>query len=184
MQRLTRVAPPGRLGDEVDAVLDTLGVPVGAEFVVSTGKLPESARTRRTDPDTSRGAAKSIDDLRASQRAVLGFFGWQPGGKGMTDEELVNAYGSARARALRNGGMAAQYPKQSASGLRSRRAELVDAGFLMDSRERREISTGRKAIVWKLTPEHAKPPEPPKPPIDPYSPIETEQLDLVPKGLL
>lgn len=41
--------------------------------------------------------------------------------------------------------------KVSASGLRSRRSELVKAGLVEDSGERGKTASGRKTIIWRLT---------------------------------
>ena len=36
------------------------------------------------------------------------------------------------------------------SGLRTRRSELVDAGLVVDSGERKLTQNGAKSIVWRL----------------------------------
>jgi hypothetical protein len=46
---------------------------------------------------------------------------------------------------------AGRAPMASPSGIRSRRAELVDLELVEDSGERRLLSTGRRAIVWQIT---------------------------------
>lgn len=89
------------------------------------------ARTRRADPDTSQEAAASVGELRDSQKQVLGLFD-----RPMTDEQLI-------ARALRAG------VKQSPSGLRSRRSELVHLGYLTDSGERDRTTAGRATTIWR-----------------------------------
>lgn len=94
---------------------------------------------RRGDPVTSYQAATSLRDLRASQREVL---------------ELFRRYGAMDDRALvqcaRHAGV-----KQSPSGLRTRRAELVRKGYLCDS-GRRVVSTAsqrhRPRVIWALAP--------------------------------
>lgn len=58
----------------------------------------------------------------------------------MTDEALIAAYRED----YRQGTVS----KQSPSGLRTRRSELVKAGLLRDTGERRKGSTGRSMIVW------------------------------------
>lgn len=52
-----------------------------------------------------------------------------------TDEELL-----PRVRRV--------WPGATPSGVRTRRAELVDAGKVGDSGQRRRTSTGRRSIVW------------------------------------
>jgi hypothetical protein len=93
-------------------------------------------RARRSDPETSIAAARSIaPTIAASQAEVLVLFReFGP----MTDEEARQSYGE--------GG------RQSESGLRSRRAELVRMGLLEDSGRRWPGRTGRQMIVWAVTP--------------------------------
>lgn len=99
-----------------------------------------TAHARRTDPETSHAAARSIraEQLRKSQEAVLAVFHAQGA---MTDVELVNYY---RKRAD-----FARLPQQSESGIRTRRSELVAAGRVEDSGQRVKLPSGRNAIVWK-----------------------------------
>lgn len=99
------------------------------------------ARARTTDPGTSHAAAASIteDTLRANQAAVLDFL--RASGP-MTDATLVEAYNGT---AWSDG---TTLPRQSQSGLRTRRAELVTAGLVTDTGEREFLASGRKAIVW------------------------------------
>ena len=96
------------------------------------------ARARRTDPETSHAAAASltVDGLRASQAAVLKFL--QEGGP-MTDAALVEDYPQH----------AEDMPRQSQSGLRSRRAELTAGGLVEDTGRRVRLESGRQAIVWQ-----------------------------------
>lgn len=100
-----------------------------------------AALSRETDPDTSRAAAASIsaDRMRETQRVIV---------------EILDRFGPAcdediavYARQLESLGEA---PKQSPSGLRSRRAELVAAGVVRDSGERAKTSSGRQTIVWEI----------------------------------
>jgi hypothetical protein len=102
----------------------------------------EQARklARANDPETSKSAAISVvGQQRSSQLAVLRCFE-RIGGAGLTDDELVNGYRE----------FFADLPQQSESGLRTRRHELVEQGFIEDSGERRKLASGRSAIVWNL----------------------------------
>lgn len=97
-----------------------------------------SAVARRTDPDTSHAAAASIENLNARQAAVLACFRHSAACVGLTDDDLRRLYDS-----LLIG------PKQTDSSLRTRRSELVRSGLVIDSGRRRQLPTGRTAIVWK-----------------------------------
>mgnify|MGYP000364252033 CR=1 FL=1 len=90
---------------------------------------------RATDPATSHQAAASVQNVTATQSAVLRLLTWP-----LTDEELVDQYYN-----LASVGGA---PNASPSGIRSRRAELVARGLVQDSGERTKLSSGRQAIRW------------------------------------
>lgn len=96
------------------------------------------ANARLTDPATSHEAANRVRNITQQQRAILNILAVR-----MTDEELVARYESAAAAGLA--------PLASPSGIRSRRSELVYAGLVADSTERRKLRTGRNAIVWFTT---------------------------------
>lgn len=102
----------------------------------------EQARARRTDPDTSRTAAESVDDLNARQSAVL--FAYFERGPRLTDFELEEMYPALTER-LGPG----LYPPQTNQSLRSRRAELVRGGLIRATDERRPTETGHLATVWE-----------------------------------
>lgn len=90
------------------------------------------ARARTTDPETSHQAAASVRDLRATQREVLDLirrFG------PLTDERLVSL-------------AAIDHVRQSPSGLRSRRSELVALGLVEWTGEYEPLDSGRNARVW------------------------------------
>lgn len=98
-------------------------------------------RARNTDPHTSHEAAESVQRQRESQEAVrrlLGYIGPS------TDEDLRLAYEEWQAKA--------KLPKQSPSGLRTRRSELVAMGIVRDSGARQRLDSGRQAIVWEVVP--------------------------------
>lgn len=90
------------------------------------------AKARKTDPVTSHLAAESVKDVTATQEYVLKALR-----RSRTDVELVEAY-----RALRTA------PRASESGIRSRRAELVRKGMVVDTGRRVRLGSGRYAIVW------------------------------------
>lgn len=101
-------------------------------------EIAAEAHARRADPATSHAAAASLtpDRLRASQAEVLNLL--RQGGP-MCDQAIDAA-------AL------VWHTKQSTSGLRTRRRELVDAGLVEDSGLRDTLPSGRKSVVWRLTP--------------------------------
>lgn len=101
--------------------------------------FPSQARARRTDPETSHEAAASMTlDKLSAQRSlvydVIRSFG------PMTDPAMILA-------------VHARYGKhrESPSGLRTRRSELVRLGLVKDSGEREKLESGRMAILWKVT---------------------------------
>ena len=99
------------------------------------------ANARLTDPETSHQAAASVDNITATQTAILKLLGAFP----MTDEELVLHYDQQ----IRMGADSYDFPRASASGIRTRRAELVQLGFVKDSGQRAKMASGRNAIVWE-----------------------------------
>lgn len=114
---------------------------VSDEYALFDAAGEPTATARATDPATSRQAAASIagERLRASQEAVLRVLA-RGGSVGMTDSELVERYTTAADLGFE--------PRQSPSGIRSRRHELVEAGEVVDTGERAKLASGRNAIVW------------------------------------
>lgn len=98
------------------------------------------AHARLTDPQTSHEAAASVENITATQTVILKLLTGFP----MTDEDLVWHY----EQQIRMGADIRDVPRASASGIRSRRAELVKLGFVRDSGHRTKISSGRNAIIW------------------------------------
>ena len=91
------------------------------------------AHARRNDPDPSHEAAESIGDLRPRLLAVHNMLAeYGP----MTDYELTRLY--AKAGLIR----------QSPSGVRSRRAELVKQGLVEWTGDKVVLPSGRRAMVW------------------------------------
>jgi hypothetical protein len=98
-------------------------------------QLPEpTPRARTTDPHTSHAAAASLtlDRLSDVQRTILRALSERP----MTDEQLTGWWTRSMAR------------RASESSIRSRRAELVAAGLVVDTGQTRPTLLGRAAIVW------------------------------------
>ena len=99
----------------------------------------DQAKARSTDPATSHDAAKSVRGITEKQHAVLRVFAVF--GKA-TDEQWMEKYGTYEVQW--------SLPYQSASGLRTRRSELVKAGKVVDTGERQKMRSGRMAIVWSV----------------------------------
>jgi hypothetical protein len=93
------------------------------------------ALARTTDPQTSHEAAASVDNVSQTQ-----YYIWLALRRPATDTELVERYNNT-----------ARAPRASESGIRSRRAELVELGMVEDSGLRQKLPSGRNAIVWKRT---------------------------------
>ena len=95
------------------------------------------AHARTTDPWTSHEAAESVKNVTKTQTIILGILTLP-----QTDEQLVESYQAMH----RN--YPEIVPKASASGIRSRRAELfqrelvVPVGYSF-------TESNRKAIVWE-----------------------------------
>jgi len=87
---------------------------------------------RKTDPKTSHDAARSVESVTETQAFILKAL-TRPG----TDTALVQRYRNIK-----------RAPFASESGLRSRRAELVDKGLVADSGLREILPSGRRSIVW------------------------------------
>lgn len=91
---------------------------------------------RRTDPKTSHDAAKSVKGITATKAYILRALKK----RARTDVQLLEAYRNYKTA-----------PLASESGIRTRRAELVDMGMIADSGRRAVLPSGRKAIVWDIT---------------------------------
>lgn len=93
------------------------------------------ARARATDPQTSHEAGDSVDNVTETQKHILGLL-CAP----LCDAELIIAYGLAF-----EVGVA---PRASESGIRSRRAELVERGLVIHDGTFRLSPSGRRMMVW------------------------------------
>ena len=96
------------------------------------------AHARTTDPRTSRDAAASVDVHADRYRGILHLLIGEP----MSDEQLWCHYTAYQA--------AYGWPQQSPSGLRTRRRELVDAGYVRASRVEGRTESGRACQLWEL----------------------------------
>lgn len=106
---------------------------------------PAHGGYRRSDPDTSKEAGKAMtgEKLNRLQNEVMAFFKFYRDPHaccGVTDEEMQDWFSAHRAGARGYG----------QSTLRSRRAELVRMGKIVDSGDRRLNRGGRKCVVWRL----------------------------------
>ena len=100
------------------------------------GEEPEPWRlARKGDPETSFEAASSLKAVRITKtrQAILDLLQEHPAG--LSDEQIARAY---------------QGPEASPSGLRTRRAELADAGLVVDTGRRARTRSGRRTILWAL----------------------------------
>jgi hypothetical protein len=92
--------------------------------------------SRNTDPDTSHLAARSQSEIKMTEvRTAIHQLLWAHR-DGLTDAQIAALY---------------QGPRASASGLRTRRAELVAVGMVEDSGQRALTESNRKAIIWRIT---------------------------------
>lgn len=103
----------------------------------------EHAHTRAGMPATSFEAADSVIRPNEKQNAVLEAFKSNMPDP-MHDEELIHHYHFLRSE------FSDRFPQQSDSGIRSRRAELVSKGLLVNSGSRAKTRAGRSTIIWKL----------------------------------
>lgn len=98
-------------------------------------------KARTLDPSTSHEAAASVSNVSATQKAILKLLAIAS----MTDQDLIRAYNQ-----ISIGADSRIFPRASESGIRSRRAELVELGLVQDSGSREKLASGRSAIVWTV----------------------------------
>jgi len=96
---------------------------------------------RNSDPQTSHDAAASVTHLTDKRAACL--HAMQTLGP-CTDEDLWSFYNAMAS--------AGRCPLQSPSGLRTRRAELTREGKVRDSGLRATTASGRRSILWEVSP--------------------------------
>lgn len=82
--------------------------------------------------ETSRAAAQSKSGAAATERERVYSFLYSQGQRGATDEEIANAL------------------HMSGNTERPRRRELVQAGRVVETEQRRRTESGRAATVWAV----------------------------------
>lgn len=92
--------------------------------------------TRNSDPLTSHWAEQSVTNLTETKLVILTLLD-----TGMTDEQLIKAYNNCVDLGIAS--------KASESGIRSRRAELVKQGAVIDTGMLGETGSGRRSIIWR-----------------------------------
>ena len=97
-----------------------------------------SPAARATDPWTSKDAAMRAAVAPLQDRLIYLFENSFP----MTDDELIAEYARAATRF--------HWKPASPSGIRSRRSELVDMGYLIDTGRTALTPSGRHTIIWGL----------------------------------
>lgn len=98
-----------------------------------------TARARATDPETSHAAARSVEGITATQTFIVKALLRQPA----HDQELIARYRNMTGA-----------PAASESGIRSRRAELVDRRIIEPTGQTIRLDSGRYSIVWRLNPDN------------------------------
>lgn len=101
----------------------------------------DCVNARAGDPLTSYEAAESVGDIGEKRRTIM--WALQSLHSGATDEGIARRYEELRDE------FPQFYPRQSPSGLRSRRSELVTLGLVKDSGRRGKTASGRSSIVWE-----------------------------------
>jgi hypothetical protein len=94
---------------------------------------------RVSDPKTSHEAAASVRAVTATHDRIIEVLERY----GPASDEDINAYYFNLAELF-------EWPPVSPSGLRSRRAELVKLGKVVDTGERTKTASGRSTILWEL----------------------------------
>lgn len=109
----------------------------------ATARASQRPRARRTDPATSHAAAASVRGTTATHTRIVYLLREQGP---LTDEEIASAWQEMVT--------IAGWPKVSPSGLRTRRAELVDRGQIVDTGRTRLTKARRHTTVWGLPTRH------------------------------
>jgi hypothetical protein len=99
---------------------------------------------RLSDPQTSHEAAESVNGLTITRtrKIILTILATRD----CHDEGLISTFRNLPG-----------IPVASESGIRSRRAELVAAGLVVDTGKRIRTTSGRNSIIWGLAPVEQEP---------------------------
>lgn len=96
------------------------------------------AKARKTDPRTSHDAAESVNNITEVKAHILKLLKVP-----RTHNDLVAIWMTPSGKP-RSG-----FCKASPEGIRSRCADLVREGRVVDTGERIKLASGRHAIIWK-----------------------------------
>lgn len=103
--------------------------------------MSTTPKARHSDPQTSHEAASKVSNVEQVRIAIYNILDANP--EGLTDSQIQRIYDKARPKL--------RWPLASDSGLRSRRAELVEQGRVAHSGKYGVTESGRKTIVWKVS---------------------------------
>jgi hypothetical protein len=126
---------------------------LGAHICFERHDLPDKARARHGDPDTSHHAALTVDNMNDRQMAVLTVA--EMFGEPFTYDDLIWRYDCRRVdgrfplHVQARLGRDYELPAQEPSSIRSRCAELRRAGFIVQD-GRGESYAGRPCNTWRV----------------------------------
>lgn len=125
--------------DAIPRVLPALSRALLTRVPIPSRPLSYRAAARRTDPQTSHQAARSVNITSPAHQRILHIF-TEHGPQ--SDQDLIYQWGLHT--------VTHDWDRISPSGLRSRRKELVDAGLIVASDRAGRTASGRACIVWRL----------------------------------
>jgi hypothetical protein len=126
--------------DEPDHLLRCDGRQGHAEASTNWPTFEPFEHARPTDPETSKAAAHRVEDATVVQQRVVTLYRQHP--EGLTDEELIALYARTFDTDSRS--------IESKASPRKRRSDLTRAGILIDSGARRQLTSGRRGVVWTV----------------------------------
>lgn len=126
---------------EADVKAGHLNADVPEPTPVKDIKVKTQNIVRRNDPETSFKAAISQTSEKRQRIYELIHLDLRQESRGMTDDQLTDTI------------VRIQGHKFSPSGIRTRRSEMVKAGWVRDSGKTRDSFAGHPATVWELVPQ-------------------------------